>query len=97
MPKIIADPTNKIINASFDVLKKYGEEKFSMRLVAKKANISVGTIYNYYPDKEALLKVIDEKQGEILIKEISSFKAKGHNQPLQVLQIRPFQQSVKIL
>ena len=24
-------------------------------------------------------------------------KAKGHNQPLQVLQIRPFQQSVKIL
>ena len=80
MPKIIADPTNKIINASFDVLKKYGEEKFSMRLVAKKANISVGTIYNYYPDKEALLKVIDEKQGEILIKEISSFKAKGREQ-----------------
>ncbi len=77
MPKIIADPTTKIINASFDVLKKYGEERFSMRLVAKKANISVGTIYNYYPDKECLLKAIDEKQGEILVKELSSYRNKG--------------------
>ncbi|MCR5078917.1 MAG: TetR/AcrR family transcriptional regulator [Bacilli bacterium] len=93
MPKIIADPTTKIINASFDVLKKYGEERFSMRLVAKKANISVGTIYNYYPDKESLLKAIGEKQSENLIKEISSYRNKGKETKDAILEL--YEKTVK--
>ena len=46
MPKILIDPTNKILSSAAEVLKKVGEEDFSMRLVAKKAQVSVGTIYN---------------------------------------------------
>ena len=77
MPKIINDPTNKILTASIDILRKVGREDFSMRQVAKKANISVGTIYNYYPNKESLFLAIDKKQGEVLRKELASYKAKG--------------------
>ena len=77
MPKIINDPTNKILQASIDILRKVGRDDFSMRQVAKKANISVGTIYNYYPNKESLFLAIDKKQGEVLRKELGAYKAKG--------------------
>ena len=76
MPKIINDPTNKILQASTEILKKVGEKEFSMRMVAKKAKISVGTIYNYYPNKEELLKAVAKKEGEVVIKDLSSFKRK---------------------
>ena len=33
-------------------------EAFSMRNIAKECSISVGTIYNYYPDKDTLMEEI---------------------------------------
>lgn len=85
MPKILVDPTNKILLSAAEVLKKVGEDVFSMRLVAKKAKVSVGTIYNYYPNKEELLKAVNKKQGELFCKEIASFKAKGEEGDFSLL------------
>ncbi len=84
MPKILIDPTNKILSSAAEVLKKVGEEDFSMRLVAKKAKVSVGTIYNYYPNKEELLKAVNKKQGALICKEMASFKGKAEK-PLEKL------------
>lgn len=76
MPKIINDPTNKILAAAVEIRKKVGEENLSMRQVAKKAGVSVGTIYNYYANKEELFAAIEKHKGEMLRKEIASYRGK---------------------
>lgn len=54
MPKILDNPQEKILEAARKKIKE-GPDQFSMRILAKEANLSVGTIYKYYPDKIYLL------------------------------------------
>ncbi|MFZ5644500.1 MAG: TetR/AcrR family transcriptional regulator [Bacillota bacterium] len=43
-----------ILKAALDLFDKFEFSELSMRMVARKANCSVATIYNYYPNKDAL-------------------------------------------
>lgn len=47
--------------ASIEFVKK-GYENSSLRTIAKKANTSLGNIYNYYPSKEAILDALLEPE-----------------------------------
>lgn len=58
MPKIIKEAKEKILEAAKDELSKNSDDVLSMRSIAKKANIAVGTIYHYYPDKLNLIAEI---------------------------------------
>lgn len=52
---------DKIIETSINLLKESRDTDLNMRKVAVKCNVSVGTIYNYFPDKSQLmLSVIEE-------------------------------------
>ena len=57
MPKIIPDIQTTIFTATKSLLQKHGYTGISLRMIAAECNISVGTIYNYYPNK--LLLVLD--------------------------------------
>lgn len=48
----------KIAEVATNEFLKKGYENSSMRTIAKKAHTSIGNMYNYYPNKEALLKFI---------------------------------------
>lgn len=54
MPKVIKDAKNIIVQAAKEELKE-NPSAFSMRNVAKKTSIAVGTIYHYFPDKLTLV------------------------------------------
>ena len=45
----------KILDVAEDEFLKRGYESASMRIIAKKANTTLGNIYHYFPNKEALL------------------------------------------
>ena len=45
----------KILDVAEDEFLKRGHESASMRIIAKKANTTLGNIYHYFPNKEALL------------------------------------------
>lgn len=45
----------KILDVAEDEFLKRGYEGASMRIIAKKANTTLGNIYHYFPNKEALL------------------------------------------
>lgn len=49
---------NDIIAAAEHEFLKHGYKNASLRTVAKKANTTLGNVYNYFPNKEALLDVI---------------------------------------
>lgn len=48
----------EILDAALRILKEKEFEEFNMRSVAKEANVSVGTLYNYFKDKKEILIVV---------------------------------------
>lgn len=55
MPKIIKDIEGKLLSIAKDIILQEGYDKLSMRRVAAECGIAVGTIYNYFPNKEVML------------------------------------------
>ncbi|MCY6370994.1 TetR/AcrR family transcriptional regulator [Clostridium ganghwense] len=54
MPKIIEDIETKILNAAYELFNEGGWESIDMRKIAQKAGVGVGTLYNYYKNKNQL-------------------------------------------
>ncbi|MGB3367901.1 MAG: helix-turn-helix domain-containing protein [Acidaminobacteraceae bacterium] len=55
MPKIIEDLKTNILKESKELLIANGYNKLSMRSVSSRCEIAVGTLYNYFPNKESLV------------------------------------------
>ena len=58
MPKIIEDVENRILRAARQRLLGGDLSSFSARGIAEDCGIAVGTIYNYYRDKESLMGAV---------------------------------------
>lgn len=55
MPKIIENLKDRLIAAAKQQLEESGYSAVTIRSVAKACNVGVGTVYNYFPSKEALI------------------------------------------
>ncbi|MDL2237214.1 TetR/AcrR family transcriptional regulator [Christensenellaceae bacterium OttesenSCG-928-K19] len=55
MPKVIENVSQRIIEAALQIYHEDGFERISMRRIAKLSGLAVGTVYNRFEDKEALL------------------------------------------
>ena len=58
MPKVIENIRKTILTTAKNTLLADGYEGLSLRGVSKQCNIAVGTIYNYFPSKLALIAAI---------------------------------------
>lgn len=66
--------------AALEVLAEYGFDEFSTALVAERARKSIGTVYRYYPDREAILDAVvpgRRQTHEVLFERIRAV-AKGY-------------------
>lgn len=61
MPKIINDLKPQILKATREIIAQEGYEAINMRRVAKCTGIAVGTLYNYYKNKDLLLVSVFEE------------------------------------
>ncbi len=50
-----------ILEASAQILVEGGYKKFSTNKVARRAGVSIGTLYQYFPNKESLIAAIQQK------------------------------------
>ncbi len=55
MPKILTDPRQSILKEVQRLLSREGYGAVTIRSVAAGCGLAVGTVYNYFPSKEALL------------------------------------------
>ncbi len=55
MPKLISKPKETILKIAKYHLMDQGIETLNMRAIAKDAEISVGTLYNYFPNKDFIV------------------------------------------
>lgn len=54
MPKIIPDINARIEKAAISLFNTYDFGKVDMKMIASECKIAVGTLYNYYPNKQQL-------------------------------------------
>lgn len=60
MPKIIKNVESIIKKRAMELFIDYGYDQVDMKLIAKKCEISVGTLYNYYENKQQLYTMVLE-------------------------------------
>jgi AcrR family transcriptional regulator len=67
MPKIIDEPKEAILYHAKAIVVNEGFDQLTIRKVAKNADISIGTVYNYFPTKRDLtLQLMEDYWGSYL-------------------------------
>ncbi len=74
-----------IYDATIQVLLKRGQDRLTTVHVAKRAGVSVGTLYQYFPNKQALLLALLERHMLRTAKVVDDVCAANHLQPLEVM------------
>ena len=74
-----------IHEATIQVLLKKGADRLTTVHVAQRAGVSVGTIYQYFPNKQALLLAVLERHMLRTAKAVEETCATNHFQPLDVM------------
>lgn len=54
MPKIIENAKEKILEVARKIVVEDGYDTLTIREIANKSDVSIGTVYNYFPNKNAL-------------------------------------------
>ncbi|WP_053955464.1 TetR/AcrR family transcriptional regulator [Inediibacterium massiliense] len=72
MPKIIKDIEENIFNGAMDLFGEHGYTEVDMKMISKKVGIAVGTLYNYYPNKQKLFMDVLRKSWEITFEKLEN-------------------------
>ena len=91
LPKIIDQPKEIILNTARQILQNEGYDKLSIRELSKKSGVSIGTIYNYFKDKNALdmfLIASFWEEYEKLAVELLKNEDKGFYEKIRLLRLQ---------
>ena len=72
-----------ILKATVQVLVRVGKEKLTTTRVAARAGVSVGTLYQYFPNKSALLRAAMRLHMEEIFAEVDQVCAAQRGQPVE--------------
>src|SRR5882762_3759190 len=72
---------DSILEATTQVLLQVGKERLTTTKVAQRAGVSVGTLYQYFPNKSALLKAALKRHLDEVVEaiELVCDQQKGHS------------------
>lgn len=74
MPKVIKNLEETVYNNASTLFFEKGYEGVDMKAIAKKCNIAVGTLYNYYANKEELFIYILKKSWQNTFEKLYELK-----------------------
>jgi len=72
-----------IVKATIQVLLRVGKEKLTTKLVAARAGVSVGTLYQYFPNKSALLRTALKLHVEEILAEVEQVCLTQRGRPVE--------------
>jgi AcrR family transcriptional regulator len=71
-----------IFEATIQVLLSHGADHLTTTRVADRAGVSVGTLYQYFPNKQSLLFAVFEEHMERVSREVETASQSAHGKPL---------------
>jgi AcrR family transcriptional regulator len=66
-----AETVNAILEASAQVLEAGGLDAFTTNAVAERAGVSIGTLYQYFADKNAVLRALAQREVEATLANVA--------------------------
>jgi len=87
MPAPITDIRTKLIQCGRVMFNENGFTGFSMRRLAAECGVAVGTIYNYYKDKDALLSAILSEDWDNILDRMSAAAISSNSFPEGILTL----------
>jgi AcrR family transcriptional regulator len=60
-----------ILEATFHILETQGQAKLTTNLISERAGVSIGTLYQYFSDRDAILAAMGQRQAEAIREEIT--------------------------
>lgn len=78
-----AASVDAILKATVQVLLRVGKEKLTTTRVAQRAGVSVGTLYQYFPNKSALLRTALKLHAEEILAEVDKVCVVERGQPVE--------------
>ncbi len=77
---------NQILDIAAQLLEEVGYEAVSTELIVKQANISIGSLYRFFPDKEAIVHALSERYAQQMRELFAArFNPSTINYPLAIL------------
>jgi AcrR family transcriptional regulator len=77
-----------IVEAAARILESAGSDGFSTNIVAERAGVSIGTLYQYFPDKEALLWALIVRETALLLDDAEAAKGAASGEAALAVLIR---------
>jgi AcrR family transcriptional regulator len=74
-----------ILEATIQVLTTSGAERLTTTLIAARAGVSVGTLYQYFPNKQSVLHAVLEKHLTKVVEALERACAEAQYQPVAVM------------
>lgn len=74
-----------ILKATVQVLLRVGKEKLTTTKVALRAGVSVGTLYQYFPNKSALLRAALKRHMDVIMAEVERVCMEQRGQPVELM------------
>ena len=71
-----------ILEATLQVLLVTGKERLTTTRVAERAGVSVGTLYQYFPNKSSLLQAVLKRHFDEVAAAVEAVCTENHGQPL---------------
>jgi AcrR family transcriptional regulator len=72
-----------LVEATARILVKEGFDKASTNRIAEAAGVSIGSLYQYYPGKEALVAAVIERHNQDIMRVVRAAMAEVAAQPLE--------------
>lgn len=77
-----AASVNAILEATVQVLLRWGKDRLTTRRVAARAGVSIGTLYQYFPNKRSLLQAALRRHMEGVAQAVEQVSREQRGQPL---------------
>lgn len=83
-----AASVDAILQATIQVLLQVGKERLTTTRVAARAGVSVGTLYQYFPNKSALLQAALKRHLAAVTEAVERVCQEQHGKPLRQMATR---------
>src|SRR5690349_24663898 len=77
-------PVDALIDATARILVREGFDKASTNLIAEVAGVSVGSLYQYFPSKEALVAAVLERDQQVMMQLVGGELADVARRPIEL-------------